>query len=304
MAGTVPISLQQQFHPVTGRLLVGGKLEFYQSGTGNFQNAFTTSALTTTYGNPLTLEADARVPFLWFADGSIRIKLLDPGGTPLFDFDNLPVIGSSAGGGGVDTTDPNSIASTGDLKWRLSTGTLSGWVRCNARTIGNATSGATERANADTAALFTYLYTNFSDTIAPVSGGRGASAAADYAANKTIGLPNARGRTIFGVVDMGNSSDTSLVAGTPTVGGSGGGAETVLLAANQIPPLTITVAPGPDIFRADEITFAAGTGATSQMLRSQGAASPAQFPASYPNASQAAVNKMPTYLLGTVYIRL
>ena len=52
------------------------------------------------------------------------------------------------------------------------------------------------RANADTAWLFTFLYNNFSNTLAPVSGGRGANAAADYAAHKTIGLTKVMGCAI------------------------------------------------------------------------------------------------------------
>ena len=73
-----------------------------------------------------------------------------------------------------------------------------GWVIMNDGTIGNAASGATTRANADTAALFTRLWTNISNTWAPVSSGRGASAAADFAANKTLTLPRALGRALAG----------------------------------------------------------------------------------------------------------
>jgi microcystin-dependent protein len=64
--------------------------------------------------------------------------------------------------------------------------------------IGNASSSATTRANADTATLFAVFWDNISDTYAAVSGGRGASAAADYAANKTIDLPKAKGRALIG----------------------------------------------------------------------------------------------------------
>lgn len=71
-----------------------------------------------------------------------------------------------------------------------------GWVLMNDGTIGSAASGATTRANADTAALFTLLWTKISNTWAAVSGGRGASAAADFAANKTIALPKALGRAL------------------------------------------------------------------------------------------------------------
>jgi len=67
-----------------------------------------------------------------------------------------------------------------------------GWVWAINGTIGNAASGATIRANADCANLFAHLWT-LDDTEAPVSGGRGASAAADFAANKTIGGLDYRG---------------------------------------------------------------------------------------------------------------
>jgi microcystin-dependent protein len=117
-----------------------------------------------------------------------------------------------------------------------------GWVRCNARTIGNSSSSATERANADTENLFTFLWTNYSDTVCPVSTGRGASAAADYAANKTIGLPDVRGRGLFGLDDMGNSAAGRLAGATidQTTNGATGGADTVTLASANLPVHTHT----------------------------------------------------------------
>jgi hypothetical protein len=85
---------------------------------------------------------------------------------------------------------------TGDMKltWK-STADVS-WVMMNDGTIGNAVSGGTARANADTEALFNFFYANFADGVCAVSGGRGANAAADYAANKTIALPKVLGRNI------------------------------------------------------------------------------------------------------------
>jgi len=58
------------------------------------------------------------------------------------------------------------------------TGVRSGFVRANGRTIGSATSGATERANADAQALFEYLWNT--DANLAVSTGRGASSNADW----------------------------------------------------------------------------------------------------------------------------
>ena len=89
-----------------------------------------------------------------------------------------------------------SIWSTGDVRLTLKTTADAGWVMMNDGTIGSATSGGTTRANADTEDLFTLLWTNIIDTWAPVSTGRGVSAAADFASNKTIALPKVLGRAL------------------------------------------------------------------------------------------------------------
>ena len=77
-----------------------------------------------------------------------------------------------------------------------------GWVILNGTSIGNAASGATGRANADTANLYALLWDNYPDSSCPVSGGRGANAAADFAANKTLNLLDATGRVL---VPLGGS---------------------------------------------------------------------------------------------------
>jgi microcystin-dependent protein len=88
------------------------------------------------------------------------------------------------------------VFSTGDVKLTLKTTADSGWVMCNDGTIGNTSSGATTRANSDTQALYTLLWNNVSDTFAPVTGGRGASASADFAAQKPIALTKTMGRAL------------------------------------------------------------------------------------------------------------
>ena len=102
-----------------------------------------------------------------------------------------------------------------------------GFVLASGRTIGDATSGGTERANADTVNLFTLLWNSMANTEAAVSGGRGASAAADFAAHKTLALPDLRGRVTIGKDDMGGTAAnriTNAVAGIvgTTLGASGG----------------------------------------------------------------------------------
>jgi hypothetical protein len=102
----------------------------------------------------------------------------------------------TAGGAGVASAWAASGFTTGDVKLTLKTTADTGWVLMNDTTIGNGASGASGRANADTEALFLLLWTNTADAQCAVSSGRGASAAADYAANKTIALPKALGRAL------------------------------------------------------------------------------------------------------------
>ena len=85
---------------------------------------------------------------------------------------------------------------TGDIKVSIKTVADAGWVVMNDGTIGSASSGATTRANADTQALFELLWNNTTNANCAVSGGRGASAAADFSANKTIALPKMLGRAL------------------------------------------------------------------------------------------------------------
>ena len=168
---------------------------------------------------------------------------------PGMTFSSDPDLGfyrSAANTMGVAGTlkDSNSVTisgiPTGCMMMFGATTAPTGWVRCNARTIGNASSSATERASADTESLFTFLWTNYSDTVCPVGGGRGASAAADYAANKAIGLPDLRGRALFGLDDMGNSAAARLAGATidQTTNGASGGADTVTLVEANLPSHT------------------------------------------------------------------
>lgn len=109
-----------------------------------------------------------------------------------------------------------------------------GFVLASGRTIGDALSGATERANADCQNLFTVLWANNSLT---VSGGRGASAALDWAANKTITLPDKRGRCGVGRDDMGGTAANRVtVAATfdGTVLGQAGGEQTHTLSTAEL----------------------------------------------------------------------
>jgi hypothetical protein len=92
----------------------------------------------------------------------------------------------------------NSTPRTGDIRVSMESSAPRGWVAMNDGSIGNVSSGATNRANADTFFLYKTLWDGVSDTYAPVSTGRGASALADFLANKTLSLPKSLGRALAG----------------------------------------------------------------------------------------------------------
>jgi hypothetical protein len=137
------------------------------------------------------------------------------------------------------------VFATGDVMWQPVSGSRTGWVRDNGRTIGSATSGATERANADCEALFAFLWNKYSDTFCPVSTGRGASASADWSANKTIQLLDFRNCAPGGLDDMGASAaggwaSVPVVSGDATTAGSIIGAKATTLVTANLPPYTPT----------------------------------------------------------------
>lgn len=82
------------------------------------------------------------------------------------------------------------------------------WLILNGDSIGSAASAA-DQASDDYEDLFTLFWNSMADTEAAVSSGRGASAAADWAANKTLTMPDARGRAL-----IGTGTGTSLTART------------------------------------------------------------------------------------------
>lgn len=102
---------------------------------------------------------------------------------------------------------------TGDVRTSLNQFYPYGWVPMNNGTIGNASSNATSRANVDTWPLFDLLWTQFApynssttNLLAQMvsSGGSnvayGASAIADFNANKALTLTQTMGKVILGTV--------------------------------------------------------------------------------------------------------
>ena len=115
-----------------------------------------------------------------------------------------------------------------------------GFIFADGRTIGDASSGATNRANVDTLALFTQLW-NFADnTRFPVLPSRGGSASADWAAHKTITLPDHSGRVTAGRDDLSGTNRNNLSTSIPlsTTRGATGGAQQQSITVNTSGSIT------------------------------------------------------------------
>ena len=127
---------------------------------------------------------------------------------------------------------------TGMIMPYVGTTSLSGWILATSasaiRTIGSAASGS-DYANADAVALYTLYYDSMTDTEAPVSDGRGANAAADFAANKTLTIPDPRGRSLIGTGQGGSLTNRTH--------GAAIGAETHQLSEAELAAHTHTIRP-------------------------------------------------------------
>jgi len=238
-------------NPTTKLPYSGARASFFEASSNTPIIVYQDYGLGTPHSNPVSADAYGRFPPIFIDEtvGFYRLRLTTSGGVVLplgedgyFDIDVLPVIGPVVGeGGGSEVpVDPNSVLTTGDVIWTPAKTTRAGFVRLNGRTVGSASSGAAERANADCEDLYAFLWAQFADTICAVTSGRGANAAADWAANKPIALIDMRTKGPFGLDDMGNTAlsgftGITFALGSATTGGAAGGAARKTLATTEIP---------------------------------------------------------------------
>lgn len=233
MAGYWPQS-RSQIHDQNGKPYIKARATFYLGGTTTPITVYRDSGLAVPHPNPLESDGFGIFPgvFLDETDGFYRVRVTTAGGVLLYDDDGIPIIGPSGGGGPAPTpVDPDAVYKTGDMMVRYGFDLRPGFVRLNGRSIGSATSGASERANGDTQPLFEYLW-NIDPAIV-ITGGRGASATADFAANKPLVLPSYRGRSLIGLDTMGNTA-AGIIAEANTLGWEGGARDHTLTVV-QIP---------------------------------------------------------------------
>lgn len=312
MAGSIALSLTQRYDKNSHEPLDGGFLYFYAAGTTTPQSAYQDISLTIPWPNPIELDSGGNVPQLFFADGYIKFRLANARGVTQIAADFVLVLGPTAGAGAAPSVDATTILATGDVKARYGTGVLTGFVRANGRTIGNLASGATERAAADTVALFSFLYD--ADTNLAVSGGRGVSAAADYAANKTLTLPDARGRVLAGLDDMGSTAASRYTGATFDAGDAitlGATAHGASIAKTNLPNYGLDLTGASTQVNARQNGISAGPGATTVLdliqLAGGGGTSGFAFPLQGTIPLGGSGTVLPTFspsLLITLYMKL
>jgi microcystin-dependent protein len=131
-------------------------------------------------------------------------------------------------------------------------GPYPGWVMAAGKTIGNASSGGTERANADTQALFIgwHKATASQNALYPIQDSSGGAstrttagtadenALTDFNANKRLPLPNLRSRAFVGLDNMGGTSANTITDAAADILGGTLGTATHTLVSGEVPQLT------------------------------------------------------------------
>lgn len=238
--GYVVLSAQPVLY--RGEFVIGAKIYVYKAGTNTPASAYSDAEGMALHTWPMLTDANGCIPTFWVSEPSIKVDIQTPTGSIIRTVDGIqgyvaPATGGGGGGGGGGSGTGTTIL-PGFLMPAHAVGPQDGWVRANGRSIGNSSSGATERADADTEDLFIHLWNT--DIALSVLGGRGTTAQADYDANKTITLPDYRGRVPIGMTDMGASNSSILNGigfdqGNSRSIGSYGGDGVVTLTTAQIP---------------------------------------------------------------------
>lgn len=227
----------RQLKKVAFAAAVGAKVHYFVGGTTTPLTTYTDAAANTPHNTAsLVTDGNGQWPMIFVPYGAFDYRILDSDNTIITTATNVPNPAP------IDptTTDPNALMQTGDMIFSPAAATRAGFVRSNGNTIGSGASSGTERANDDAEALFAWIWNNTTNDQAAVTGGRGASAAADWSANKTIATLDFRGSSPIGLDDMGASAasrfdSTPFTNGNATAGGAVTGSNTVTLDEANLP---------------------------------------------------------------------
>lgn len=228
------MSLIPQIDP-SGDPYSGMKAYFFDVNTTTPQIVYTDSALSIPHDHPVVANSSGRFPAVFFVEGSShRLRTTTSADVTVDDVDGISVPVATPTEIPDSDTPPEKTITTGKIVMAWQAAAPNGFVRLNGRTIGSASSGAAERANADCEDLFIFLWDN--DVNLSVSGGRGGTATGDWSANKAIALPDWRGRGPVAPDSFGNSAsgritDAELGADSDLLGAAGGDATHALTTA-------------------------------------------------------------------------
>lgn len=209
-------SLTDGFPPLNFTPIASGGIPPWGSDMNGILNRITAWDQWYEAGGPILYDATFQSQIGGYPNGAIVGSLTVSGNYWMSTVDSN-VTNPDAGGAGW--VSPPGMMGTGHWQHRPVATALPGWIISNGTTIGDGSSTATQRANADTWFAFNYLWSNFSNTQCPVSGGRGANAAVDFAAHKTIGTLNMQGIGVMGVDGMGGTP-TGRLTSVPVSSGS------------------------------------------------------------------------------------
>ena len=126
---------------------------------------------------------------------------------------------------------------TGDIRMSMNSFAPFGWVAMNDGTIGSPTSNATNRANADVYPLYELIWSSIDADFAPVytsagaASSKGASASADYVANKQLQLTRTLGRVLAGAWGGSTQAGLATTKLSPTITSVDFGTEKIKLSS-------------------------------------------------------------------------
>ncbi|GAA0267188.1 hypothetical protein LNAOJCKE_2982 [Methylorubrum aminovorans] len=238
-----PLS-RQQVLDLNGRPRLDVRASFFQSGSNTPLAVYADPSRTQPHPAEIAPDAAGRFPRVYLPEGLYREQVYSLSAGLLWSDDGLgepipPTEPTDPDG----PDDPTARARTGDVKWRLDNSVQPGWVRMNQGTIGNGQSGASERGHEDTRNLYLYLWLNFPDSMAPVVGGRGASAGDDFAAGKVISILTMQGLLPGGLDDMGTGPANRLQTST-VLNLTAGSTSATAFSGNRLAVGMSVIAPG------------------------------------------------------------
>lgn len=166
-------------------------------------------------GGPVFFDAGFAASANGYPNGAKLMSAITPGTVWMSTADNNSTNPDSSSAANW-VQDPGQIP-IGTPIQSLSTTIPYGYVSANGLTVGNASSNATNRANADTQFLFNFIWINCPNTICPIytSAGsastRGATPWADFADSKAIAVANTNGKGFIGADSQGGTTSTNLL---------------------------------------------------------------------------------------------